>query len=238
MKYILRSSTLFKVLILFFILTIPFYVMSLIVYYRSSAVISENILSYNQAQLSGNISILEKDIENIQNLQTSLVNNADLHALAFSPEDLDLFETVLSKRDLRTSLEQIRLSSRYIRDVRAYLFADGSVVSCEEGVTDIAERDYSVINACLQNPLSKIFVWQERLFIGFFFPYPVEAGLLRSRPKVYLILAELDGRLILNYINPPGASRAAETVSGKAVSIFTDSCNTIKETPGLLSPIG
>ena len=188
-----KASTFRKVVLVFLLLLVPLYAMSFLVYERSYRLVQDDIFSSHQTQIRNYMQVLENDVAYIRSQQLNLVNDAELNALGFLYDNMELYDIVLAERSVQEKLETLRAGSPYVEDATVWLLAGGISISGKHGVSPLTQTDYDFIRRCTENPAAPIAVYAGVPYMVVLSPYLMDLGETPpSETEAVALIVELD----------------------------------------------
>ena len=136
------NSVVVRMLLIFLLILIPMYTISIAIYDRWMKNIEDNIAKSTITQMHAYLDGLESSIDQMKLLQYDCLNDADLNKLAIRWRIMDNYALVVSMNSLQQRLNTIRNSSVYIRDVRAHIVDFGRTISSPNGVGVLDEAHF------------------------------------------------------------------------------------------------
>ena len=196
-----KASTFRKVVLVFLLLLVPLYAMSFLVYERSYRLVQDDIFSSHQTQIRNYMQVLENDVAYIRSQQLNLVNDAELNALGFLYDNMDLYDIVLAERSVQEKLETLRAGSPYVEDATVWLLAGGISISGKHGVSPLTQTDYDFIRRCTEKPAAPIAVYAGVPYMVVLSPYLMDLGETPpSETEAVALIVELDFQPFTNTI--------------------------------------
>jgi two-component system sensor histidine kinase YesM len=143
------SSIFARLLLTFLAIMLPIFLLSLRMYSWGTNTLRQRIFDSMNAQVSFSISNLESEIGRIQISLYNCASDADLQLLALSAQDVSDFDKSQAVSRLYQHLYQIKLSSRYIEDVSAYIPQYGGIVSSNSYYATFNSEEFNKYNSML-----------------------------------------------------------------------------------------
>lgn len=165
-----QRSVFMMVISLFFLITIPIYILGFGIYHWGYQTMKREITSglklyLNEAQLT-----LEGEVERIRQLQFSCLNDEDLFYTINAENIMTPFERSQSLLRMQHRLEVLQESSVYIDDVKACLIRTGRMVSAQKGVEPLGGNWKDILYAPVDLAESRITYLKDRLYLCASYP--------------------------------------------------------------------
>lgn len=135
-----KRSVFMMVISLFFLMTIPIYIMGFGTLRWGHRTIEEQMTYGLRADLEHSILMLESEMERIRMLQFECLNDEDLFYTVNAQEIMTPYERTRALLTMQHRLSVMWHSSAYIEDVRVYLTAIDRMVSARDGVSAMTDE--------------------------------------------------------------------------------------------------
>jgi two-component system, sensor histidine kinase YesM len=210
-----RSSIFTRLIVTFFIVTVPLYVLAFSIYSWAVDTVKTELSNSAYSQVSFYLGNLEKDVDRIRNLQFDFMFDDDLNQIAVLPESMDDVEKVKVLRRIQKKLLSIKDSNVLIAEASVYIPSiDKSVFS--SGVNELNREELSALNTDLGHATAKQIVHSNEILFStkkvnktgnptFVTVVKLSADKIENQLKSFvdrmdsgLIMTEDEGRMVLN----------------------------------------
>ena len=141
-------------IILFILSLLPVYLLVLFFFGQGRKVLSTEIVSSMQAEVSYYMGQLETELDRVRRLEVDLVNDEDLISLSGSREVMTDYEQTMALNRLHRRLNIIRGSSPYVDSISIHLFRmSRSLNSSRSGIGSISEIEPWNRDSLMYNPV-------------------------------------------------------------------------------------
>jgi len=140
---ILEKSIFIRLIITFFIVLIPIYVMGLSIYNWGINTVRQEMLKSMTAQVEFYMGNLENDIQRIKILQHDLFVDDDLIKLSDTIKIMNEYEKSVSILRLQQRLITIKSSSAYINNVSVFIESLNKMISSNKAVDSLSRADFN-----------------------------------------------------------------------------------------------
>ncbi len=162
----LNNSIFSRLVVTFFIIIIPIYVLGIYIYYWGQNSVKSEISKSTAAQASFYLEGLEKEIERIKILQFDCLNDENLNKLAMRWQIMDQYQTVECMRRLQQRLVTIKNSSIYINNVSVHILPINKTISSNTWIDAIATERYNAIRIPPGVNGAQIISYRESLYLS------------------------------------------------------------------------
>jgi two-component system sensor histidine kinase YesM len=160
-----RSSIFTRLLVTFFIVTVPLYVLAVSIYSWAVDTVKTELSNSAHSQVSFYLGNLEKDVDRIRNLQYDFMFDDDLNQIAVLPESLDDVEKIKVLRRIQKKLLSIKDSNVLIAETGVYIPSiDKSVFS--SGVNELNREELNALNTDLGHSTAKQIVHSNEILFS------------------------------------------------------------------------
>lgn len=180
----------YKVVAVFLIVIIPIYALSIYVYNWAIETVKTEISTSTISQVSYYLQSLDMEVERMKALQYDCLLDEDLNKLSNISKIMDTFDIVQSLNRLQRRLSTIKNSSRYIKEVVAYIPSTGQMVSSNSGVSNIDMQKFNNIRIPQRQKGAQIIDYKGGLYIS-----TLQQG---GNKTQYMITIELDESVLKN----------------------------------------
>ncbi len=137
-----KNSIFGKMLLAFFVIIIPFYIIGINISNWGIKTVSNEIKNSIISKNNFYMTNLENEIQRIKILQSSYLNSDNIISLAYAYDIMDNIEKTETIKNLKSELGFIKSSSMYIHDVKAYIPSIGKCISANVLVNREVKEDY------------------------------------------------------------------------------------------------
>jgi two-component system, sensor histidine kinase YesM len=137
-----KNSIFGKMLLAFFVIIIPFYIIGINISNWGIRTVSNEIKNSIISKNNFYMSNLENEIQRIKILQSSYLNSENLISLAYAYDIMDNITKTETIKNLKSELGFIKSSSMYIHDVKAYIPSIDKCISANVLVNREVKEDY------------------------------------------------------------------------------------------------
>ena len=153
-RFSIMDSIFLRMIILFILSLLPVYLLVLLFFNQGRAVLSKEITSSMQAEVSYYLAQFETELDRVRRLEVDLVNDEDLISLSGSREVMTDYEQTMALNRLQRRLSIIRSSSAYVDSISIHLFRmNRSLNSSRSGIGSISEIEASNRDSLMFNPV-------------------------------------------------------------------------------------
>jgi two-component system sensor histidine kinase YesM len=139
MNGVAHKSVLTRLFILFPLVLLPTFVMSIVMYKWGTEGVVEKINTSSYSQMKGFMVRLEEEVSRMTAIELEFVNDRDLIQMATIPEFLPWTEQYYAYLRLQHQSRLLKDSSAYVQDVAIYLPKAGKVISSNNEISSIDE---------------------------------------------------------------------------------------------------
>lgn len=201
-----------KVILVFLVLTIPVYVISLSINLVSIKYVKIQIADVMTSKVKFYSGNLTDETDHIKNQQWQLLNMGDLLKLRYLSKTLEMYDLVQLLNSTNEKLTTVKNSSPYIEDVKVYIKSLGKIISTKGGVYGITEGEKEILREYFSDPSNlnlSIFQYGDRLF--FMEPFS-KSALKKQRDIDDIIVVELSVSKIKETLLQLGGYKGLETM--------------------------
>ena len=165
-----QRSVFMMVISLFFLITIPIYILGFGIYHWGYQTMEREITSGLKSYLTEAQLTLESEVERIRQLQFSCLNDEDLFYTINAEKIMTPFERSQSLLRMQHRLEVLQESSAFIDDVKACLIRTGRMVSAQKGVEPLGGNWQDILYAPVDLAESRITYLNGKLYLCASYP--------------------------------------------------------------------
>lgn len=177
-----RGSILFRLLISFALITVPLYLLGIGIYSWAQISVKDKIISSAFSNINAYIGNFEDELIRIRALENDCINDENLLSISNNLDILSDYERTMAILRLQYRLTSIKNSSIYISEVNVYVKSLDRVISYDNGIAVLDEKNYKDLVA-LCKPLPKFIYWNKSIAM-----YSVIPGIhLNTKQPPFLI---------------------------------------------------
>ncbi|WP_308637551.1 sensor histidine kinase [Paenibacillus silvisoli] len=186
LKRLASLSILPKLVLTFLVTLTPLYIISWKMNETGSSHIQKEISDSLVSRTSLYMNILEFDIDSAIRQLQELVNDDDLLKLTSSSEVMSEIEKMQSQLRLKSRLDALKKSSKFVENAIAFIPSMNRTVSANTNIIGpFDEEQFFALAKSTNRFESPFLLWKDRIFISI--PYPDPA--VSSRQKPFFLLA-------------------------------------------------
>lgn len=183
-----QISIFFKLVIIFLVVIIPLYTISLLINERGSSSISREISSSVMSKVHFYLNSLETEISHIKSRQLEYIMDDNLQMLCVTAGELDSFDTVKAVNDLQKKLQIMKNSSIYIENASIHIPSLGQTISSKRILGAMPQEKYNFLLSSAEKNNSTLIFYKGDIFLSAYYPDPVPKN---SSSPMYLFEIEL-----------------------------------------------
>lgn len=185
---LLRGSLFPKVLAVFFLIIMPFYVIGLVLNDRASENVHTTIAESMAARLTLFTDLLELELNKIIRFQNEFVNDDDLIELSGKAEIMSAPDKTFAMIRLQKRLLQLKYSSSYIQDVIAFIPSLSYTVSANKLYDNLPQQQFVKLHELKTKSLSPVIYTAGSLYLVMNGPGWTSG---QAKLPIYLLVVEL-----------------------------------------------
>lgn len=185
---LLRGSLFPKVLAVFFLIIMPFYVIGLVLNDRGSENVYTTIAESMAARLTLFTDVLELELNKIIRFQNEFVNDDDLIELSGKAEIMSDPDKTFAMIRLQKRLLQLKYSSSYIKDVIAFIPSLSYTVSANKLYDNLPQQQFIKLHELKTTSLSPVIYTEGSLYLVMNGPGWTSG---QAKLPIYLLAVEL-----------------------------------------------
>ncbi|RAP74584.1 two-component sensor histidine kinase [Paenibacillus montanisoli] len=219
-------SILPKLVLTFLVTLVPLYIISWKMNETGSSHIQKEITDSLVSRTSLYMNMLEFDIDSAIRQLQEVVNDDDLLKLTSSSEVMSEIEKMQSQLRLKSRLDALKKSSKFVENAIAFIPAMDRTISANTNIIGaFDEEQFIALTKSTNRFESPFLLWKDRIFISI--PYPDPAISSRQSP-VFLLAIEISRRelgMVLQEFTNDGGHTAL--VGSKQSFIITGGAGTV-----------
>lgn len=191
------KSILFRILITFFVILIPLYILGINIYSWGKTTLKDQIINSIHSQVTNYMTNFEQEITRIRTLELDFLNNNDLNMLANASSTMDKIEMTETIWRLQRQLFAIKNSSKYIQDVSVHIRTINRTISVMDGVEDFNTKKFKAFNSKITADDAIFTFWENGYYMVAAFPFRGEVG---NYEPLYVVEVDLSNKELRNVV--------------------------------------
>lgn len=177
----IRVSVFLKITIMFLIVILPLYVLSIKINNIGLLSTKEEISKSAMNNLDFYLTSIEDEVKRARDLQWEYTMDKDIELLSNSASLMTDFEKTQSILGALKNLTVIKNSSVYIENVSVYIPLINRTISTKSRVSEFSGEEFNALQVLPDNIESPLIYWKNRVFFSLSYPLPYSST--KIQPK-------------------------------------------------------
>ena len=217
-----RVSVFLKIIIMFLVVILPLYALSVKIINTGSDSTKEEISKSAMNNLDFYLTSIEAEVKRARELQWEYTMDKDIELLSSSASVMTDFEKSQSIVGALKNLAVIKNSSVYIENVSAYIPSIDRTLSTRSRISSFSSEEFNALQALPDNVESPLIYWKDRVFLSLSYPLPYSSNKIQPNFVFSIELSKKDLQKTLLRFSENGEGGSVLTNEKQGLYIASD----------------